>query len=107
MAEDATKPVGTGQEYDSLLLRATQLMAATELELQAKGYPVALVEISISRAQGAAQQKAAVISQSIRNQAYYDLLKAELAKAENWLVRQKAFLDSQLADNSEEEGGDS
>lgn len=82
-------------EERDYLEEATQLMAAKELELVAKGFPDVLASRAVERARGTALYKSTDIKPEIRQQAFRDILEAELTNAEIWAAREKAFFDSQ------------
>ena len=88
---------GSGGQSDplSVLEAATRMIAATQLELETKGFAPSLVRAAIERARGVAQYKAQPISAAIQGQAFLDLLRDELTKAEDWVQRQKKFLDNE------------
>lgn len=88
------------------LEEATYLEAATQLELEAKGYAPSLSRAAVSRARGAAEAKTRPISPSIRPQAFRDMLAWELRKAEDWCARVQIALDAPDADMAEK-GGES
>jgi len=71
-------PVGPRDE-------AVRLMAMTELELVAKGYPEPLVRATVARARGTAQWKVGAVRAEARDAAFLDTLRAELERAEAWV----------------------
>ena len=89
--------IGSGGQSDPLgvLEAATRMIAATQLELEAKGYAPSLVRVGLERARGSAQYKAQPISAAIQGQAFLDLLRHELVKVEDWIQREKRFLDNE------------
>lgn len=88
----------TGQ----MLETATRMIAATQFELEAKGYPPSLASMAVERARGIAQYKSEPISPEIRGRAFLDLLGHELRKTEDWTLRQQRFLDSEGPEPEEE-----
>jgi len=76
-------------------MQAADLAIQKELELNAKGYPQGMIRAAMSRARGAAQTRAKMLSEPIQEQGFYDLLRWELNKAEDWCVRVQKFLDGQ------------
>lgn len=63
-----------------------------ELELQAKGYNARLSQVAAERAWGSAWKKAEPISETIRAQAFYDLLQEELRSSEDWCRQMESAL---------------
>lgn len=90
--DSATSRALEGPDY---LEAATLAQAAAEVELEAKGYASGLVRAALARARGAAEYKVKPISPDIRPRAFYDILGSEITKAENWLLREQSFLDSE------------
>jgi len=74
-------------------------MMSSQLELEAKGYPPRLVANGIERARASAEIKSAPISPTIRGQAFYDLLQAEMLGVEAWMAGQQRFIDGQDSSN--------
>ena len=70
------------------LERAAALMASKQLELETKGYSPRLARAAVDRARGSAEQKTMPVSQAIREQAFLDILTAELRQAEGWCSRE-------------------
>ena len=81
---------------------AVVLLAASELELETKGYPRSLIRTALARAKGTAEYMAVRLSEDIREQGFVDLLRFELVRAEPWLIREKRFIDG-LGQQREEE----
>lgn len=70
------------------LEEATRRMAGVMAELEAKGYHQGLIRAAVSRAVGVATWKIADITEEgLRQQAYLDILTAELSRAEEWVIR--------------------
>lgn len=85
----------------SLLEEATRCLSLTQLELEAKGYPPGIARAAVMRARGIAEYKTRDISPSIREQAFLDILVAELRKAETWTVQEMSQSDGSGSDNLE------
>lgn len=83
--------VGSGGQSDPLgvLEAATRMIAATQLELESKGYPPPLVRAAVERARGTAEYKAEHISAAIQGQAFLDILRYELTKTEDWVIAEQ------------------
>lgn len=83
-------------------------MALAEIELEAKGYPARLARVALQRAWGTAERRAADVSPSIQEQAFLDILTAEIGRAEAWAQKMLDALNGSASTNieSEEEGGD-
>lgn len=74
------------------LIRATALIARTELDLVARGYARGLVAAALDRARGTAEFHTRALSPSIRGQAFYETLAAELRKVPDWMERMNRAL---------------
>lgn len=72
---------------DSYLTTATRLLAETQIQLEAEGFPPTLVARGLERAQSSAQAKARPISPAIYGQAFLDLLVDELKGVREWMQR--------------------
>lgn len=65
----------------------TKALAACESkrwELRTKGYPQSMVAAAVERAFGTALKRVQPIDESIRSQAFYDILITELHQCEAW-----------------------
>jgi hypothetical protein len=65
------------------------MIAATQLELEAKGYTPPLVRAAVERARGTAEYKAQHISADIQGRAFLDILRYELTKTEDWVIAEQ------------------
>ena len=81
-------------------------MALAELELEAKGYPPGIVRVALERAWGTAKFRSADVLPPIHDEAFLDILNAEIGRAEGWATKMLAALNAPSSDNSEQEGGD-
>ena len=78
----------TSHAPESPLDEAVRLISITQLELEAKGYPPLVVRAAVMRARGTAEFKTRDISAPIREQAFLDILRAELGRAETWVAQE-------------------
>lgn len=63
------------------------IIAATQLQLVAEGYPPGLVSMGIERARGMATSKARGIRDEVYELAYRDMLIYELSTVKDWVER--------------------
>lgn len=72
------------------------ILTMTQLQLEHAGYPPGLVQHAIDRARGMAEYKARPIRETIRGQAYLDILVDELAGAEKWMGHIQQLLNGEM-----------
>lgn len=72
-----------------------ELMVATELELEAKGYPEKLTRNAVERARGIAEYKTSEVRPSLRTVVFRDIIEGELRMAEVWAARQQSYFDTE------------
>jgi hypothetical protein len=81
-------------------------MAAKEVELEAKGYTSGIARAAVSRARGAAEKMTAVVRPEIQPMAFLDILRSELAAADEWAARTHSQSEASTAETSPaREGG--
>lgn len=98
MLDSELPPASKDSPANSPLSEGARRLMMVQLEIEAKGYTPGLARAAVQRAWGSAEYKTRDISGPIREQAFLDILTAELRRAETWVQQEMKNAEGPVSD---------